>query len=45
MISNNTIEKAEIAFDVLLKYDEKNSNVNFRQVLQEIITRWKEELQ
>lgn len=45
MISNNTLEKAEIALDVLLKYDEKNSNVGFRQVLQEIITRWKEELQ
>lgn len=44
-MSNNTIEKASIVLDVLDKYDQKGSDVGFRQVLQEIITRWKQELQ
>ena len=43
--SNKTIEKADIALDVLLKHDEKNSDISFKQVLDEILTRWKKELQ
>jgi hypothetical protein len=45
MSNYKTIEKAEIALDVLVKYDQQNSDVGFKQVLQEIIARWKEELQ
>ncbi len=43
--SKNTIAKADIALDVLDKYDLQNSDISFRQVFQEIITRWKQELQ
>jgi hypothetical protein len=45
MTSNKTIEKADIVLDVLLRHDEKDSNIRFRELLDEILTRWKEELQ
>jgi len=38
----SAIEKAGIALDVLLKYDEKNSEISLRKVLDEIILAWKE---
>jgi hypothetical protein len=40
MSSNNTIKKAEIALDILLKHDEKNSDCSFKEVLDEIILAW-----
>ena len=45
MSSYNAIEKANIVLEVLDKYDQYSKDVGFRQVLDEIITRWKEELQ
>jgi len=42
MSSNKVIEKAEIALDILLKHDERNSNCSFRQVLNEIVNRWRD---
>jgi len=43
MTSNNneTLRKAEIALGVIVEHDEKNSNCSFREILDEIIERWK----
>jgi hypothetical protein len=40
MTINETLRKADAALDVILKYDEQNTDCNFNQVLQEIIERW-----
>ena len=45
MNTDMTLKKAEAALDVILEYDEKDADVGFRQVLDEIITRWKDGLQ
>jgi hypothetical protein len=41
MTTNETLRKAEAALDVIDKYDEQNSDCSFREVLREIIERWK----
>jgi hypothetical protein len=41
MTINETLTKAEIALGVILEHDEKNSDCSFRQVLNEILERWK----
>jgi hypothetical protein len=38
---NETLRKAEIALGVILEYDEKNSTCTFRELLDEIIERWR----
>jgi hypothetical protein len=42
MTIDKTIEKADIALDVILEYDSKNSDCSFKQVLNEIINRWRD---
>jgi hypothetical protein len=41
MTTNETLRKAEAALDVIDKYDEQNSDASFREVLREIIERWR----
>jgi len=41
MTSSETLRKADVALDVIIEYDEKNSNCSFRELLDEIIERWK----
>jgi hypothetical protein len=41
----SAIEKADIVLDVLLRHDESDSNIVFGELMDEIRTRWKEELQ
>jgi hypothetical protein len=41
MTINETLRKADAALDVILKYDEQNSDCSFKQVLEEIIERWR----
>lgn len=42
MTTDMTLKKAEAALSIILDHDEKNSNISFRQVLDEIILSWKE---
>lgn len=42
MTSDTTLAKAEAALSIILEHDEKNSDISFRQVLDEIINSWKE---
>jgi len=37
----DTLRKADAALDVIIKYDEQNSDCSFKQVLDEIIERWR----
>ena len=41
-MSNDTIEKAQIALDILLEHDEKNSDIKFKNLMDQIILAWKE---
>ena len=41
MTSSETLRKADVALDVIIEHDEKNSNCSFRELLDEIIERWK----
>jgi hypothetical protein len=41
MTSNETLRKAEAALDVILKHDELNNDCSFREVLDEILQRWR----
>jgi hypothetical protein len=41
MTTNETLRKAEAALDIIDKYDEQNSDVSFKEVLREIIERWR----
>jgi hypothetical protein len=41
----SAIEKADIVLDVLLQHEERGSNIAFRELMDEIRSRWKEELQ
>ena len=36
-----TLQKAEAALEIILKFDEKNSDCNFKQVLNEILAKWR----
>jgi hypothetical protein len=40
----SAIEKADIVLDVLLRHEENDSNIAFRELMDEIRARWKEEL-
>jgi hypothetical protein len=39
--NNETLRKAEIALEVIVEHDERNSNCSFRELLNEIIERWR----
>jgi len=41
MTTNETLRKAEIVLGVILEHDERNSDCSFRELLNEIIERWK----
>jgi hypothetical protein len=41
MTINETLRKADAALGVILKYDELNTDCSFKQVLEEIIERWR----
>jgi hypothetical protein len=41
MTIDETLRKADAALDVIIKYDEQNSNSSFKEVLREIIERWR----
>ena len=41
MTINETLRKAEIVLGVILEHDERNSDCSFRELLNEIIERWK----
>ena len=45
MNSNDTIAKAEIALDILLDHDEKDSGIRFKNLMDQIILAWKERSQ
>jgi hypothetical protein len=38
---NETLRKADAVLDVIIKHDEQNSEVSFKEILQEIIERWR----
>lgn len=42
MTTDKTLRKADIALDVIIEFDQKNSDTSFRELLDEIILRWKE---
>lgn len=37
-----TLKKAEAALDIILQCDEKNSDCNFKHVLNEILAKWRD---
>ena len=41
MISSEILRKADAALDVIIKHDEEDSDCSFKQVLQEILERWR----
>jgi hypothetical protein len=41
MTIDETLRKADAALDVIIKFDEEKSNCSFKEVLAEIIERWK----
>jgi hypothetical protein len=41
MTSSETLRKADAAIDVIIKRAEDNSDCSFREVLNEILQRWK----
>jgi len=41
MTINETLRKADVVLDVIIKHDEQNSDVSFKEILNEIIERWK----
>jgi hypothetical protein len=41
MTINETLRKADVALDVIIKYDEQNTDCSFKEVLREIIERWR----
>jgi hypothetical protein len=41
MTINETLRKADAALDVIIKHDEQNSDASFKEVLREIIERWR----
>jgi hypothetical protein len=42
MTTDKTLQKADAALSILIKYDEKNYNGGFRKVLDEILDSWME---
>ena len=38
---DKTLAKADAALEIILKHDEKNSDSSFKQVLDEIIDKWR----
>jgi hypothetical protein len=38
---NEVLRKADVALDVIIKHDEQDSNCTFKELLQEIIERWR----
>lgn len=43
MKSDNILKKADIALQVLLEHDERDSNCSFKQLMSEIIDKWNNE--
>lgn len=43
MTVEDTVRKANTVLDVIIEYDEKNIDCGFKQLLEEIIKRWKSE--
>lgn len=43
--TNTTLQKAEAALDILLEHDEKNSDIGFKNLMDQIILAWKERSQ
>jgi len=41
MSNNETLRKADEALDVIIKRAEENTDCSFREVLDEILQRWK----
>jgi hypothetical protein len=41
MSNNEILRKADAALDVIIKHDEEDSDCSFKQVLQEILERWR----
>jgi hypothetical protein len=39
---DETLKKANAALDVITEHDDQNSNCDFKQVLAEIIERWRD---
>ncbi len=39
--NNETLRKADEVLDVIIKHDEQNSDCSFKEVLREIIERWR----
>ena len=45
MNTDMTLRKAEITLDILLEHDEKNSDIRFKNLMDQIILAWKERSQ
>jgi hypothetical protein len=40
--TNKTLAKADAALEIIIKYDNMDGDFSFRQVLDEILLRWKD---
>jgi hypothetical protein len=43
MTIEETLRKADAVLDVILKHDEQNSDCSFKQLLTEILQRWRDQ--
>jgi hypothetical protein len=41
MTTDKTLAKADIAIEVLLKHSDLDSQISFKELMDEIVTRWK----
>lgn len=42
MTVEDTLKKADAAIDVIIKFDEQNSECSFKEVLSEILNKWRD---
>jgi hypothetical protein len=44
MTTDKTLQKANIALEVLLRHSELNSKISFNELMDEIVTRWNSDI-
>jgi hypothetical protein len=44
MTTSKTIDKANIAIDILVKHSESNSKISFKELMDEIISKWSNDI-
>ncbi len=40
MTTDKTLQKANIALEILLRHSESNSKISFEELMREIVTKW-----